>query len=65
MIAAGQKGDDTMIVGLVMLLCFVLFFLVLSRWADHPEVSSSWLIASLSFILAAVVGLESYIHVIW
>ena len=65
MIATGQKGEDTMLAGLGVLLCCVLFFRALSRWADHLEVSSSWLLASLTSIVAALIGLESWVHVIW
>lgn len=53
-----------MFAGIALLLCLVLSFWVLSQWADHAEVSSSWLIAGLAFLLVALVGLESCTHLV-
>jgi hypothetical protein len=54
-----------MLAGLALLFCFILFFRVLTAWAEHLEMSSSWLIVGLACLAAVVAGLESYIHLIW
>jgi len=53
-----------MLAGLASFVCLVLFFCVLSQWADHPETGSSWVIVGLAFLLVALAGLETCVHMI-
>ena len=63
-IYGGEKGEGIMLAAMALLVSFVLSFWVLSQWADHPERSSSWLIAGLAFLLVALAGLEQCIQMI-